>query len=259
MPLAAWKPATSLAFVSGRTRTTALPSCCGLDSFLGAEDDLALGAAGRGGDALGDDLVVGLGVEGLDEQRGEHLGVDGHQRLVLAEQPFLDGVAREADGGLGGPLGVARLEHVELPVLHRELGVLHVLVVLLERLEDVHQLLVGLREPVLHLLDVPRGARAGDDVLALGVGEEVAGGLGRAGDLVAAEGDAGAGGVALVAEDHLLDVDGGAPFVRDAVDAPVLDWRGRRSRSRTRRGSRAGAAPAGPAGSPRPCVPSRAP
>src|SRR4029453_12597202 len=65
-------------------------------------------------------------------------------------------------------------------------------------------------------------ASPGDAVLALGVGEEVAAGLGRSGDLVAAEGDAGAGGVALVAEDHLLDVDRRSPLVRDAVDAPVL-------------------------------------
>jgi hypothetical protein len=39
--------------------------------------------------------------------------------------------------------------------------------------------------------------------------------------LVAREGDAGSGGRALVAEHHLLDVDGGAPVVGDAVDAPV--------------------------------------
>src|SRR3954447_1405258 len=42
------------------------------------------------------------------------------------------------------------------------------------------------------------------------------------GALVAAEGHAGAGRVALVAEDHLLDVDRGAPLVGDAVDAPVF-------------------------------------
>ena len=61
------------------------------------------------------------------------------------------------------------------------------------------------------------------DVLALGVEEEVAGGPWRAVDLVAAEGDPGAGALAHVAEDHLLHVDGGAPLVGDAVDAAVLD------------------------------------
>ena len=222
MPLAAWKPATSLAFVSGGRARRRAALGGGVDGLLGREHDLALGAARRGRDARGDHLVVGLGIEGLDEQRGEHLGFDRHQRLVAVEQPLLDGVAREAHGGLGRALGVARLEHVELPVLHRELGVLHVLVVALERLQDVHQLLVGVGQPLLHLGDVARRARAGDDVLALGVGQEVAARLGRAGHLVAAERDAGARRVALVAEDHLLDVDRGAPLVGDAVDAPVL-------------------------------------
>ena len=48
-------------------------------------------------------------------------------------------------------------------------------------------------------------------------------GSGRAVDLVAAERDAGARRVALVAEDHLLDVDRRPPVVGDAVDAPVGD------------------------------------
>jgi hypothetical protein len=55
--------------------------------------------------------------------------------------------------------------------------------------------------------DVERVAHAADDVLALRVDQEVAGRLGRTGDLVAAERHAGPARVALVAEDHLLDVD----------------------------------------------------
>ena len=195
----------------------------GVDRLAGREDDLALGRAGRGADARREHLVFGLRVEGRDEQRDELVRLDRHQRLLAFEQAFLHGVAREADRGLRRALGVARLEHEQLPVLHRELGVLHVLVVLLERLEDVHQLLVGVRQPLLHLGDVARRAGAGDDVLALGVGQEVAARLGRAGHLVAAERDAGAGRVALVAEHHLLDVDRRAPLVGDPVDAPVLD------------------------------------
>ena len=45
MPLAAWKPATSLAFVSGPDEDDgSRPSAGGLDGLLGREDDLALGA-----------------------------------------------------------------------------------------------------------------------------------------------------------------------------------------------------------------------
>ena len=84
------------------------------------------------------------------------------------------------------------------------------------------QLLGDLRHPVAQLGEVARRPHPGDDVLALRVRQEVAGRLGRTGHLVAAERDPGARCVALVAEDHLLDVDGGAPVVGDAVDPPVL-------------------------------------
>ena len=66
-----------------------------------------------------------------------------------------------------------------------------------------------------------RRAHAGDDVLALRVEQEIAAGLGRAGQLVARERDARRRAGAEVAEHHLLDVDGRAPVVRDVVDAAV--------------------------------------
>ena len=66
-----------------------------------------------------------------------------------------------------------------------------------------------------------RSADAGDDVLALGVDEVLAHELLLAGGGVAGEGDAGARTHARVAERHLLDVDGGAPFVGDLVHLAV--------------------------------------
>ena len=72
-----------------------------------------------------------------------------------------------------------------------------------------------------HLGDLLRRAHAGDDVFALGVDEVFAVEDVLAGGGVAGEGDAGAGGFAGVAEDHGLDVDGGAPFGGDAVLAAV--------------------------------------
>ena len=68
-----------------------------------------------------------------------------------------------------------------------------------------------------------RRADAGDDVLALRVGQEVARRLRGARDLVAAEPNARAARLALVAEYHLLHVDRRAPAVGDAVDPPVGD------------------------------------
>lgn len=62
---------------------------------------------------------------------------------------------------------------------------------------------------------------AGDDVLALGVGQVVAVDALGAGGGVAGEGDAGAGVLAEVAEHHAADVDRGAQVVRDALLAAV--------------------------------------
>ena len=66
-----------------------------------------------------------------------------------------------------------------------------------------------------------RRAHAGDDVLALGVEEEIAAGRGRAGQLVARERHARGRAGPEVAEHHLLDVDRRAPVVRDVVDAAI--------------------------------------
>ena len=71
------------------------------------------------------------------------------------------------------------------------------------------------------LTDGHRGADAGDNVLALRVHQILAEEGVLAGGRVAGEADAGAGGVAHVAEDHALHVDGGAQPVVDAIDAAI--------------------------------------
>ena len=67
----------------------------------------------------------------------------------------------------------------------------------------------------------PRVADAGHHVLALGVHEELAVEDVLAGGGVTGEGHTGAGGLALVAEDHALHVDGRAQVVGDVVELPV--------------------------------------
>ena len=119
------------------------------------------------------------------QQRVQRARVDRLQRALAGEQLLGNGVDREAHRRLGRALGVTRLQHVQLPLLDGELRVLHVLVMSLERAQDLHQLLVHVGHPLPHLGDVARRAHAGDDVLTLRVGEEVARRLGRAGDLVA--------------------------------------------------------------------------
>ena len=106
--------------------------------------------------------------------------------------------------------------------LDRELEVLDVLVVLLELLGDLLELVVGLGHVLGQLGDRGRGADAGHHVLALGVDQVLAEEDLLAGVGVAGEGDAGAGVVAHVAEDHGHDVDGGAEVVGDLLAVAVV-------------------------------------
>ena len=121
-----------------------------------------------------------------------------------------------------------------MPVLDRELDVLHVAVVLLEAAHRLEQLRVRLRQQLAHALDRLGRADAGDDVLALRVLQELAVETALARRGVAREADAGAGAVALVAEHHLDDVDGGAEVVRDLV-GPAVHLRARASPTSRRR------------------------
>ena len=259
MPLAAWKPATSSASVNGRTRITSRPSCSAWTASSAVNTTSPLAAPGDALTPLASTSNFALGSKVGCSSCVERAGIDREQRLLLGEQPLVDGVAGEAHGRLGGALGVARLQHEQLPVLDRELRVLHVLVVLLERAQDLHQLLVGLRHDVLELGDVERVAHARDDVLALGVDEEVAARLGLAGHLVARERDARGRLVALVAEHHLLHVDRGAPVVGDAVQPPVGDGALAGPGVEHRADREPQLLLSGPAGTPRRCAPGSAP
>ena len=123
---------------------------CG-DGRWGAENDRALGGARGGGNATRQHLVGRLGIESRMQQRIERRGVDRCDGLHLAEQPLAHGVDREADSRLRGPLGVARLQHVQAPFLDRELGVLDVAVMVFELAQDARELCVGLGQHVVEL------------------------------------------------------------------------------------------------------------
>jgi hypothetical protein len=70
------------------------------------EDDLSDRGARRRGHARGQDVVLGLRVEGRVQERVERLGVDRLQGLGLVEQPFVHGVDREAHGACAGRLAL---------------------------------------------------------------------------------------------------------------------------------------------------------
>ena len=148
-------------------------------------------------------------------------GIEPSERLLPADEPFLD----EVDGDLHHRRRVAlrrpRLQKEELAVLDRELDVLRVAVVLLEPAHGVEKLLEDVGEAVAELFERLRRADAGDDVLALRVGEKLTVEPLLAGGRVPREGDARARFFALVPEHHLDDVDRGAEVVRDPVRPAV--------------------------------------
>ena len=153
-----------------------------------------------------------------------------HQCLVTGDLPSARARARalgHVDGHLqrrsAGALADTGLEHPELALLDRELGVAHVGVVPLEPPEDLHAGRRGSREVLLHVVEVFGVADARHHVLALGVDQEVAVRLVLAGRRVAGEPDAGARVVVTVAEHHRLHVDRGAEVVIDLLADAVRD------------------------------------
>ena len=185
------------------------------------EHDLPGRRARRCVQALRHDLQLRSRVDHRVEQLVELTGIDADDRVLARDQVLSDHVHGGLQRGRGRPLGASRLEQVEAPVLDRELDVLHVAVVLLQAAHRVHQLVERLGQRLLHGRHRLRCPDPGDDVLALRVGQELAVQAGLAGRRVTRERHARARLGALVAEDHLHDVDGGAEVVGDVVRAPV--------------------------------------
>ena len=192
-----------------------------LGGRVGVEHDLPGRGAGRRVQALRDHVDARGRVDHRMQELVELPGVDAHDGVLARDQSLLDHVDGRLQRGCGGALRAPRLEQVEPSVLDGELDVLHVAVVLLEPAHRLGELLERVREHLLHLGDVLGRADPRDDVLALRVGQELAVEPRLTGRGIAREGDAGSRLLALVAEDHLHDVDRRAEVVGDVVRAPV--------------------------------------
>ena len=144
------------------------------------------------------------------------------QRGVLVDHVLVHEVAGHLDRGARGSLAGTRLQEVQRALLHRELDVLHVLVVPLEAPRDLQDLVVDGRHPLVQSLDRQRRPDSGDDVLALGVGQELGVEAPLPGPRIAREADARPRGLAEVPEDHGHHGHRGAPFLRHVVDAAVF-------------------------------------
>ena len=172
--------------------------------------------------SLGDRRVLRARVELRVEELVELRRLHAQHRLPAVDEALALHLDGHPQRGGRGALADARLQDEEATLFDGELDVAHVAEVVLQRAHHLEQLGVALREVVRHGVERFGDTDTGDDVLALGVGEEVPVRAVLAGRGVAGERDAGAGVVALVAEDHRLDVDGGAEVVGDALELAVV-------------------------------------
>ena len=134
---------------------TCSPAFAASSGAVGVEDRLAHRRARRGVDparqlasglfGAGDVFVV----EARQEQLHDLLGSTRAQRLFLGDHLLADHLDGGPDGGGGGALGRARLEHVEPALLDGELEVLHVAVVALQPRRDLLELVVDAGHLVL--------------------------------------------------------------------------------------------------------------
>ncbi len=151
------------------------------------------------------------------------VGRDAAHGFGRVDQPLRDHVACDADGGRCGAFAGPRLQEIESTALDGELEILHVAEMPLESLLRRLELLVRPRESNGHVRDRKRGAKARDDILALGVDEELAVEHTLTRRRIAREGDACPGVVPEVAEYHGNDTDRRAQRVGNAMDAAVID------------------------------------
>ena len=198
------------------------------DGVVAREHDLAHGGTGAGIKTAGESLVLLGGVELRVQELVELRGIDAAHGLLAGDQALLDHFDGDVQGGSGGALAHAGLEHPELALLDGELDIAHIAVMILERQEHALELLTcGLEaRGSLEVGDGLGVTDTGDNVLALGVYQKVAVELFGAVGRVARKGDARRRGLALVAKGHGLHVDGGAELVGNtmlfAIDAGAL-------------------------------------
>ena len=198
------------------------------DGVVAREHDLAHGGTGAGIKTAGESLVLLGGVKLRVQELVELRGIDTAHGLFACDQAFLDHFDGDAQGGGGGALAHAGLEHPELALLDGELDIAHIAVMILERQEHALELLTcGLEaRGGLEVGDGLGVADTGDDVLALGINQKVTvellGAVGR----ITRKGDTRRRGLALVAKGHGLHVDGSTEVVGNAmllaVDAGTL-------------------------------------
>ena len=129
----------------------------------------------RGGiHAAGEEDALGLRVEGGEHEARELVAGHAHERLVFGDRSLVEESGGDAEGGSGGALAHASLEHPQFARFDRELDVAQVAVVLLEPLHDAEEFAVVFGKQPLHIGQAQCVADARNDVFALSIDKEVA-------------------------------------------------------------------------------------
>eukprot|EP00438_Fugacium_kawagutii_P025783 Skav230064 [mRNA] locus=scaffold1221:128832:131215:- [translate_table: standard] len=227
-PSAACRPWMSSGLVSIRTRITFSPSL-----HRRTASSLATGCTRRGREALGNDLLLGLGIESRMQELVDQVWLQTQKGLRLGDQAFVGHVDRNLQSSRSCTLSIAGLQHVEFALLDGELNILHVLVVSFELFSHGEQLLedawhdlfqgrqvgaMGLASPDGELL---WSADACHHIFSLSIYQKFTIELIFTSGRIASEGNSGSTVIAHVTEDHGLHVDSRAPPLRDIVQLPV--------------------------------------
>ncbi len=216
--------------------------------IVGKEHDLAGSGTRAGRKTLGHDVSLldgGLVKHGV-QQLIEFARLHALDHGLLVNHTLAQQVHGNLDHSGTSALAIAGLEQPQLAVLDGELQVLHIVIVVLQFLLDLNQLSGalghrllkrGILRGTIFFADTLQGGPAaaaldGDllgcahtshDILTLGVDQIFAVEDVLAGSGIACECNAGGTGVAHVAIDHSLHVDGSAIVRRDAVHLAVED------------------------------------
>ena len=95
------------------------------------------------------------------QQGVQLLGLDAQHSGLLVDDALVHQIAGDLQGGLGGALAVAGLQHEQVAVLDGELHVLHVAVIRLETAGDLDKLVVDLGHLLMQLADGAASVRRG--------------------------------------------------------------------------------------------------
>ena len=148
-------------------------------------------------------------------------GIDHRYCFLLRLHSLVHEIAGDLQSRRSGSLAVTALQHVQLAILDGKFHILHVMIMIFQRLADVQEVLISLRELLLHLYNRHRGSDTGHHVFALRIGQEFAHQLLLAGCGISGECHTGSGILIQVTEDHRHDIDSGSPGIRDVVVSTI--------------------------------------